>query len=257
MKYLLLVFLLFGLSICEMVDWGIVFKENASISNLATTTNVSVQPIVGLKFTIDLPSQPASGYLWYLQEYDNSLLQYSETDKIGTIVASNDQIDGAPNRQIFQFFALKTGTAKLIFWNMRSWEDAPPDLVYVVNLNIVQLDQQVISSLPYDSYCFVLLVFVVIDLQSTIKDLGVPLDKLDMLNLNRQNFTEQAAIKQIPVIITTETKKVPGGGISAYFSSITNRPLCKIDTKQGSGACRVILYNSIHQPREIKQSICA
>ena len=140
MNYLI-VLLLAAFSFCEMVNKGVFLRENGYLSDLDLRTSASFEVYSNLKYTIDLPSIPGTGYSWILQNYTSDLLEFKAEDNTGIFVEAGNTLENAVGRQLFPFFAKDEGSVKLTFINMPMWvnetdADTSSFKVYEVNLDI-------------------------------------------------------------------------------------------------------------------------
>jgi predicted secreted protein len=67
--------------------------------------------------SIELPSNPSSGYSWSFGSLDNALLEVVET----RFVATRD-VPGSGGRQVWAVRALAAGRARISLKHWRSWE---------------------------------------------------------------------------------------------------------------------------------------
>ena len=140
MKYLI-VLLLAAFSLCEMVNEGVFLRENSYLSDLDMNTSASFEVYSNLKYTIDLPSIPSTGYTWVLQNYTSDLLEFKAENNTGIFIEPGNSLENALGRQLFPFFAKDEGSVKLTFINMPMWvNETDADIgsfkVYEVNLDL-------------------------------------------------------------------------------------------------------------------------
>jgi|GEM_PF-2554374 len=97
-------------------------KDNASVVRLAA----------GDKFTVDLPGNPTTGFMWSVVSVDTMSFRISEAEVIRS--KPKRDIVGAPSLFRWHVEALResSGTLKLAY--ARSWEKVPPAEVFSVTL---------------------------------------------------------------------------------------------------------------------------
>jgi inhibitor of cysteine peptidase len=76
----------------------------------------------GETFLIKLPSNPTTGYDWYIKTKPENIEQSGATDYI----QGNKKIMGAPGLTVFKFKAGQKGTGTLVLIYMRKWEGILP-----------------------------------------------------------------------------------------------------------------------------------
>ncbi len=72
---------------------------------------------VGNVLSVELPSNPSSGYSWSLSSLDNALLELIET----RFVATRD-VPGSGGMQVWKVRALAGGRARISLKHWREWE---------------------------------------------------------------------------------------------------------------------------------------
>ncbi len=93
-----------------------------------TDENVTViKTGIGQEFTIELPSNPATGYSWQLISLPTGSIQLQ--DKTFKLAEEMENVVGAGGYEIWTFMALKKETVDLVFEYKRSWEqqESPAD----------------------------------------------------------------------------------------------------------------------------------
>ncbi|KAK2960383.1 putative inhibitor of cysteine peptidase [Blattamonas nauphoetae] len=85
---------------------------------------------VGEEFTIDLVSNPSTGYSWYIKDYDkeakhdNDAVVLVNEKFLSSYEAST--LDGSPSKQLFTFLARANGEQTLVLEYKRAWETVEP-----------------------------------------------------------------------------------------------------------------------------------
>jgi inhibitor of cysteine peptidase len=89
---------------------------------------------VGEDLTIELESNPTTGYEWKMTTKPDASILGLTTD---TYEAPTSSLAGAPGKRIFRFKALKAGKTTIVFENSRSWEkDEPPAQTHTVAVEV-------------------------------------------------------------------------------------------------------------------------
>lgn len=109
-------------------------RENGMLVLSPADNNRIAQVKIGERFTVRLPSNPATGFTWAVDENDGRLLKLENTNYAEP---SEPGIVGARGRQIFTFSARRVGETAVKFKYWRFWDgDASVTERYVVTLQI-------------------------------------------------------------------------------------------------------------------------
>lgn len=121
MKYFLFLPLLLLIS-CAGSGIMVLSDENNN-SELSLTS--------GERIKIELSSNPSTGYQWVLSSVDEEVLQQiGESD-----FQQETGLLGAPQRQIFMFRTVTSGSTNLILYYLRPWEtDQSPEDTFQVKI---------------------------------------------------------------------------------------------------------------------------
>jgi inhibitor of cysteine peptidase len=86
----------------------------------------SVQLAPGARTTIELPENPSTGYVWRLDTARSVNAAIVQVVDQGFSPATSDRPPiGAPGIHRWSIEALRSGSGKLIFINLRPWEGQP------------------------------------------------------------------------------------------------------------------------------------
>lgn len=89
---------------------------------------------VGEEFTIELESNPTTGYEWKMTTRPDAAILGLTTDEF---VAPQSSATGAPGMHVFRFKALKAGNTNMVFQYARSWEtEEPPAQTHDVSVAV-------------------------------------------------------------------------------------------------------------------------
>ncbi|MGC9366734.1 MAG: protease inhibitor I42 family protein [bacterium] len=119
MKYFMLLPLLFLISCASS---GIMVLSDQNNNSEVTLSS-------GERIKIELTSNPSTGYQWILSSVDEDVLQQiGESD-----FEQETGLLGAPQRQIFMFKTINSGSTNLILYYLRPWESeqSPQDTFQV------------------------------------------------------------------------------------------------------------------------------
>ena len=137
-RLLLLFSVLMPHSFCAIINEGIFFCEESNIINIHDKVRSTVGVMIGSTFTLNLPSNPTTGFRWYLKSLENlKVIKYVNPADTGIYFPSinSDNLEGAPGRQHFTFKALWPGKVVLTLWYMRIWLTEPA-AIYEVVVNV-------------------------------------------------------------------------------------------------------------------------
>lgn len=108
------------LSIAFVAGQGCVEPTN----NHAGENVTIIETGMGQEFTIELPSNPTTGYSWQLISLTTGSVQLQ--DKTFKLTEEIEGIVGAGGYEIWTFLAIKKDTVNLMFEYKRSWENQEP-----------------------------------------------------------------------------------------------------------------------------------
>lgn len=122
---ILTIFLVLGATaMCGLVNEGLLFKEERSIGSLPANYKHKVTAYPGVKFRINLPSNPSTGYGWELkgmEKLKKKMKLYFSTNT-GLYIDPCKIVIGKAGNQEFAFKAKHAGVYVLVFWYKRSFE---------------------------------------------------------------------------------------------------------------------------------------
>ncbi len=118
-----------------------VFKEQQAVWNLPKKSTHAITVSVGTEVTIDLPSNPTTGFQW---KWMNSKLLGRKLKSLnkkdtGVYVRPESKLMGASGRQTFTFEAPVAGKDTLVFGYKRPWLRVASN-EYIVTVNVVDPD---------------------------------------------------------------------------------------------------------------------
>jgi inhibitor of cysteine peptidase len=87
----------------------------------------------GEQFTIELKSNPTTGFSWQA-DYDKTILTQTAKDYVAD--ATKAGVVGAGGVDKFSFAGVKAGTTKITFTYKRTWESVPPAETKTFNITI-------------------------------------------------------------------------------------------------------------------------
>lgn len=105
-----------------VISGGVIY-----VNSLKTPSNIEVsedQKIVevkkGQKFTINLTSNPSTGYVWSIDDiYNKNIISKTSNE----FIASNSEMIGAPGKELWVFKGINNGSTKLNFVYSRQREN--------------------------------------------------------------------------------------------------------------------------------------
>lgn len=71
--------------------------------------NKPIETVEGEFFELVLPSNPSTGTLWKIKEFDNTLLSFIKNEFIET----HPESEGSPGTEVYTFKALKKGNTTI------------------------------------------------------------------------------------------------------------------------------------------------
>jgi len=86
------------------------------------------------EFTINLESNPTTGYMWAVVEIDEEVLEVVKNDYFAD--PSPEMITGTGGREEYQFRGIKPGECVLTMHYRRSWEPDDPDGEFSVTVKV-------------------------------------------------------------------------------------------------------------------------
>ena len=104
----------------------------AAVELDATENGQSVEVASGEKITITLEGNPTTGYSWEVSEIDAAVAELAGEPDYKT----DSKMLGSGGVYTFTFKAIAPGTTSIKLIYHRSWEDAEPEKVYEVTLNV-------------------------------------------------------------------------------------------------------------------------
>lgn len=90
---------------------------------LAKKETISVKP--GTVFSIELKSNPTTGYQWQVKELNKYFLELESSTFIPAL-NENTNIVGSGGVELWSFKAIKPGQTSISFFYSRSWENKKP-----------------------------------------------------------------------------------------------------------------------------------
>lgn len=111
------------IALVTLLSLSVVGCQSYNIKQFSDSTK-EIHLKAGEQFSIILESNPSTGYKW-VPEYDKEIIELID-DRYESL-NKNQQIVGAPGKQIFVFKALKKGDTEIKFEYGRSWEKVSID----------------------------------------------------------------------------------------------------------------------------------
>jgi len=93
-------------------------------------SQVELQP--GQMLSIQLPSNPSTGYGWHIAEIEDSIIR--QVGEVEFVDNSEGQVLGAAGLETLRFEALASGEANLVLTYDRVWEDVEPEDTFEVTV---------------------------------------------------------------------------------------------------------------------------
>ena len=135
----IILLLILGCGLCNLekviIDDIAVFKEKEDIMIVVNkNTEVEIIVRVGDVFTIEIPSNPTTGYEWFMEE-EIEKISFLDGDPFGQIIVNDEMGFGAPGIQRFTFAADNEGSEIINLLYRRIWK--PDDLLAIYQVRVI------------------------------------------------------------------------------------------------------------------------